>query len=89
MVNEKKCWYITAMFVRRNTMAAQYVLSMVEQFERLLVETSDICVVVHPAATQIIEFWRSAGFQYSPDHSIFINEKGVLLNSYLNRDKIK
>lgn len=85
IANKKKCWYITALFARNDTSVAQYVLAMIEEFERLLVEASDICVVVHPAAAQIIEFWKSVGYQYSPDHSIFTNENGVLLNSYIKR----
>lgn len=55
--SQPKCWYVTSLFLRHNASSVQYALNMITQFKSLLIHIFDTCVVVHPAATQIIAFW--------------------------------
>ena len=76
---EAGAWYITALFVRHNDQADQYVLAMTELFQSLLSEPADICVAVHHAATQIIRFWNQNDFVFCPERSKLTNADGERL----------
>lgn len=77
---EAGAWYITALFVRHDDQADQCALAMIELFQSLLSEPTDICVAVHHAATQIIRFWNQNGFVVCPERSKLTNAVGERLN---------
>lgn len=66
-------WYITNLFVRHNVEEEYFAQKTVELLRKKMSEDASLCINVHPANSDILDFWQHAGYQISTTKTIFSN----------------
>lgn len=83
---EISCWYVTSLFVSNCTAANEIALCMINEFRKTLPLDAELCINVHPVATQYARFWSENGFRYTPEKAKYVNSTGDRLAVYMQNE---